>query len=184
MKKLLILDLDETLISSTNDKPISFDFSFILEDITYYVNIRPKLNIFIDFCFEYFSVAIWSAGEEDYVNKIIKYIFRDRQKQLLFIWSERKCTKIVKTYNFYNQSIIRIKKLQKIWKKYKGIFDKTNTLIIDDTPSTYMKNYGNAIGIKQFDVDNDEKDTEFERVKDILLECIKVSDVRLVYKFT
>lgn len=181
MKKLLILDLDETLISTTNNKPLSYDFSFVLQNLIYYVNIRPNLNIFIDFCFKYFNLAIWSAGDEEYVNEIIKYIFKNRQNQLLFIWSKKKCTQIIKTYNFYNQNVILIKNLKKIWRKKSFNFDKTNTLIIDDTPYTYIKNYGNAIRIKNFEIYN-EKDTEFDRVKDILLKCIDISDVRLICK--
>ena len=181
MKKLLILDLDETLISSAYEKPLTYDFCFILEKLTYYVKIRPNLDAFLNFCFEHFNVAIWSAGDEDYVNKIVGYIFKDRQNQLLFIWSKKKCTIIVKTYNFYEQIIIRIKNLKKIWRK-KGInFDKTNTLILDDTPNTYTNNYGNAIRIKEFET-NAVTDSEFERIKTILLDCINETDVRLIKK--
>jgi TFIIF-interacting CTD phosphatase-like protein len=55
------------------------------------------------------------------------------------------------------------------------------TLILDDTPSTYKYNYGNAIYIDKFD--GDESDYELKRVIELLKILKDSEDVRLVEKF-
>ena len=58
-KKLLILDIDETLIHAT-EKPLDYQWHFKTD--LYFVYCRPHLNCFIDFCNKNFKIAIWTTG--------------------------------------------------------------------------------------------------------------------------
>ena len=70
MKRLLILDLDETLIHSTyidlqlNQTPYKYKFFYIYQ--------RPFLKEFLESVSQHFDLAIWSASKTDYVKQIIK----------------------------------------------------------------------------------------------------------------
>jgi len=57
--KLIILDLDETLIFSTSTK-LSFQEDYLVGE--YFVYKRPDLENFIKFIQEYFQLAIWSSS--------------------------------------------------------------------------------------------------------------------------
>ena len=69
--KLLILDLDETLIHATENKlEFSEDFQFD----KYYVHKRPHLEAFLIDISKHFPIGIWSSADDDYVNEIVKNI--------------------------------------------------------------------------------------------------------------
>lgn len=66
--------------------------------------------------------------------------------------------------NFYPDRLV-LKRLKKVWQatsvgKKHGI-DRTNTLILDDTPSTYRENYANAIPIRTWN-GHDAADSELK----------------------
>lgn len=59
--KLLILDLDETLIHAV-EQPLERTADFKTD--FYYVYKRPFVNEFLEFCFQTFKVGVWiTAGE-------------------------------------------------------------------------------------------------------------------------
>jgi TFIIF-interacting CTD phosphatase-like protein len=92
-KKLLILDLDETLVYATETalarQP---DFSIY----SYAVYKRPYLNFFLKTCLDWFNVAIWTSSGSEYATVVVAAIFEDPQS-LDFVWSSnpgnRKCQK-------------------------------------------------------------------------------------------
>jgi TFIIF-interacting CTD phosphatase-like protein len=181
MKKLLILDIDNTLIYSSskdiNDK--DFILTFDNTEHKYYVKKRPYLDEFLNYCNKHFRIAFWSAGESEYVKNILKNIIINIEEPV-FIWSFDKCT--IKRHTIFFESYAYIyKKLKKIWKNKKYNATKKDTLILDDTPSTYKYNYGNAIYIDKFD--GDESDYELKRVIELLKILKDSEDVRLVEKF-
>ena len=90
MNKLLILDLDETLIHSDecciHTDAMSFKINIIsgsagLEEFNVYM--RPGLKDFLNYCLDNFRVAIWSAGIAEYVEEITNYIFAERKKRII-----------------------------------------------------------------------------------------------------
>ncbi len=182
-KKLLILDIDETLISSTITpyNNIKYDFMINLDDNIYYIKKRPFLDEFLTYCNENFRLGFWSAGGADYVEAIIKLITPTIAP--VFVWSFKKCTlkPISSLYYSLNSGYYIIKRLQKVWKTKNFNTTKETTLILDDTPSTYKCNYGNAIPISKFYGNN--LDIELLNVKWLLEYKLKTcNNVRVVDK--
>lgn len=183
-RKVVILDLDNTLICSTNNE-ISDNKSIgtiLVDGEQNYIYKRPGLDSFLEKCFKHFDVAIWTASGEDYAMYIIKLIFGDLMKQLKFIYTSKNT--VIKYQNYMiDNTRIEIKPLCKIWRrgKFRGKYTKQNTLIIDDTPITYCRNFGNAIKITSW-YGIDIHDKEFERIWNILEECLLMDDVRLKKK--
>ena len=66
-EKLLILDLDETLIFAT-DRVLAKapDFS----TSSYAVYKRPHLDVFLDFCREHFRVGVWTSAGPRHAHSI------------------------------------------------------------------------------------------------------------------
>jgi TFIIF-interacting CTD phosphatase-like protein len=70
-QKLLVLDLDETLVHTTTELVEEFDFKFEqpCNDngafITVYVRLRPFLDIFLEFMANYYEIAIFTAAQQE-----------------------------------------------------------------------------------------------------------------------
>jgi len=154
MKPLLILDIDETLIHTKLDEFSNhiYDFKFSVNGkSSFYTKKRPYLDQFLDYAFENFDIAIWTASGEDYAKEIIKNI-GILESSLKFLYTKDKCT-IKYSFDYFNH--YGIKNLNKL--KKKG-YDLNRVLIIDDIRDTAINNYGNLILIKPFKDDNN--DTE------------------------
>jgi carboxy-terminal domain RNA polymerase II polypeptide A small phosphatase len=143
-KKLLILDLDETLIHATRIK-LSREPDFMVFD--YFVYKRPHLAAFLAACSDIYQLAIWSSASDDYVEEVVKNIISPTIK-LEFVWGRSKCTPRYPTQedffrdSYDNQHYYYTKQLKKI--KKQG-FSLDRTLIVDDTPEKVKDNFGNAI---------------------------------------
>lgn len=179
-RKLLILDLDSTIIWSDIKEIRDFDTTLWLRKGTLpvWIKKRPHLDKFIDYIFSEYDVGVFSAAEGEYVREICKYVLDDRP--LVFIMSGERCTQHLwyskSDHQHYN---IIVKKLQKIWdaKRYKNKYTKSNTLILDDSPETYVKNRGNAIPIVPYTGIQD-TDVELLRTIDMLKILVNVVNVR------
>jgi RNA polymerase II subunit A small phosphatase-like protein len=170
MKRLIVLDLDETLIHTESvpeewAKHLDYDFKFKgIGESLFYTKKRSFLDEFLDFSFKNFDVAIWTAAGKDYAKNIIKGIGLE-ERDLSFLYTQENCT-IRLNLDFSNY--YGIKDLKKV-KKYG--YSLEQTLIIDDVRETAVNNYGNLILIKEFTGDSD--DTELlklinylEKIKD------------------
>lgn len=62
MDKLLILDLDETLIHATAEK-LSIQEDFLFDK--YFVYKRPHLDWFLSEISKHFKVGIWSSASDE-----------------------------------------------------------------------------------------------------------------------
>jgi hypothetical protein len=128
----LILDVDGTLSAE------------------YEICARPHLHIFLCECFALFkSVSLWSAASRSHIDCVVReclsgYPFR-------FIWTSEKCTQ----RGSYEQQI-KVKKLKRAFSHFPDM-DEHNTLIVDNTPTTYMLNYGNAVPVETFYGERDDK---------------------------
>lgn len=170
MKKLIILDLDETLIYA-DKKPLQVDCSFMVEG--YYVYRRPYLTEFLQFCADTFRVAIWTASNELYAKAVVSEIFSD-DNSLEFVWSRKRCT--IKP-DPVEQEYIYIKNLKKI--KAKG-YDLNQVIFIDDDFQKLSRNYGNLVLIKKFEGCQDDRELYF--LKEYLKELNKHDDIRNIDK--
>jgi RNA polymerase II subunit A small phosphatase-like protein len=148
MTKLIILDLDETLIYAT-EKPLEYKADFVLFESTptpYFVYKRPYLESFLEFCFSDFQVAIWTSSADDYAEGIVKNVLLASQ-QPKFVWARKRCTyrRNLETYEYE-----WLKNLSKV--KRHG-YKLENIIMVDDTPAKLAKHYGNLVPVKSFEGD-------------------------------
>lgn len=173
MKKLLILDMDETLLHTECFRDIdyleegSYDFKFPLggggwsnDEHWYFTLKRPFLDEFMKYVFDNFKVAIWTAGGSDYASEAISRSGLDKNK-LEFFWARERCTM---KYDFETGFRYGVKNLEKVHKSLG--WDLNNVLIVDDVQKTAINNYGNLIHIKEFC--NDRSDIELKKLMNYL----------------
>lgn len=168
--KLLILDLDETLIHATENKlATKEDFQFD----KYFVYERPYLRQFLIDISAHFKLGIWSTGDDAYVNEIVQHIKPDGV-DLVMVWGRSKCS-LKRDYTFDNYYYE--KRLSKL--KKKG-FSLEQIIIVDDTPEKSGNNYGNAVYIKEYL--GDTSDEELKYLYHYLLTLKDVENVRTIEK--
>ena len=140
--KLLILDLDETLIHGRRS-PLDHEPDFII-DGQFYIYRRPHLESFLRFAFAHFKVAVWTSASEPYAKAVLDVII-PKDCELEFVWSNKRCTKRknLETWDEY-----WVKNLNKV--KKQG-YNLESVLMIDDTPHKLSKNYGNYIQVSPFE---------------------------------
>jgi RNA polymerase II subunit A small phosphatase-like protein len=148
-RPLLILDLDETLIHAVKGKeaPMPAD-AFTIEG--YSVFRRPDLALFLDYCFKYFKVAIWTSSTADYCTKILDVIAGGRSFE--FVWTRDRCSR---RYEPELQSYFWHKTLKKVLRLG---YQKERILAIDDSPEKWRSSYGNLVRVNEFtgDTEDDE----------------------------
>lgn len=157
----LVLDVDETLIHSeqTYQKNAEYRLNFHEPGACnkverYNGKIRPYLREFFEWAFRYFRVvAIYSAGEHNYVWSIMQEIYPVIGKPLHAIYTQRDlslqcltCKKILSDEeddctckNPEHAEIREVKPLAKFWDDpVMGRFMKPcNTVIVDDRSSVF-----------------------------------------------
>ena len=168
--KLIILDLDETLIHATqNELDIPCDFKFD----KYFVYRRPYLKEFLVDISEHFSIGVWSSASDDYVNEIVRHIKPDNV-DFVVVWGRSKCSiRRDLTFDTYGFE----KRLDKLKKKGFGL---EQVLVVDDSPSKSRTNYGNAISIKEFTGDTTDRELQF--LYKYLLTFKTIDNVRAIEK--
>jgi carboxy-terminal domain RNA polymerase II polypeptide A small phosphatase len=124
---LLILDLDETLVHSS-DRALETVPDFLLDE--YFVYIRPGLKEFLCECNELYNIAIWTCSTEDYATEIIGHIF-PKDIDPCFVFSRKRCNYRL-NYEWGGYEVI--KPLKKV--KKKG-FKLDRTLIVDNLQETF-----------------------------------------------
>lgn len=169
-KKILILDLDETLIYATERK-LDREADFIIGQ--YFVYKRPFLNRFLAFCFEKFDVAVWTTATESYAEEILNTILKENQK-LHFLWTRKRCTLVFDEEEREHYFAKRISKLRKRKLNVESI------IVIDDNPNVWKCSYGNLVRVNRFE--GDEKDIELKLLPIYLEKLLDVSNVRKIEK--
>lgn len=168
--KLLLLDLDETLIHATPAPlAIAADFQFNL----FHIHKRPGLDQFLINISRHFTLGVWSSAGNEYVEEIVKTITPSSIEWFL-VWSKNRCTMkrdyVLDTYYFE-------KKLDKV--KNKG-FSLEQIIIVDDSPEKSRSNYGNAVYIDPFT--GDPNDNELAYLYDYLLTLKDAGNIRAIEK--
>lgn len=178
MNRLLILDLDETLIHTETAKESDYydegvyDFKFPIggggwssePTYWYFTRKRPFLKEFMDYAFNNFKVAIWTASSPDYASIVLENSGIPI-KNLDFFWTRERCTM---KYDYEKMKHYGVKTLNKVHKSFG--YNLENILIVDDIAETAINNYGNLIHIKPFVYQTD--DTELLKLMSYL-ETIK-----------
>lgn len=179
-KILLILDLDETLIHAT-EKMLHREPDFSV--FNYNIYKRPHLELFLDEVANHFHLAVWSSASDDYVEEIVKRIFKE-PAALKFVWGRSRCTftrnladeetGYPDPFNHYHY----VKKLKKV--KDKGFAPFEKMLIVDDTPKKVSNSYGNALYINEFN--GGDHDEELRFLLEYLLSIKDAENVRSIEK--
>ncbi|MFD1872577.1 NIF family HAD-type phosphatase [Hymenobacter bucti] len=180
-EKLLILDLDETLIHASATK--------VREEVDFqvfhcFVYKRPGLADFLTTCAQHFKLAIWSSASDDYVQAVVQHILPTGITPE-FVWGRSRCTPFatpqIDEYGYYNLDNPSYYEYAKRLKKVRRRgFSLAQTLIVDDTPAKVQQNYGNAIYIKPYL--GSIQDEELSHLAPYLLTLLDQADVRTIEK--
>ncbi len=169
-KILLILDLDETLIHSS-EAGLAHPYDFYLHG--FHVYKRPGLDEFLQAASELFEIAIWSSASRDYVEALTSEILPPSPRPA-FIWCYDRCITVYDTtisrYNF-------IKDLERVVDEG---FSLSRTLIVDDSPEKVSRNGENAVFCRPFLGDG--LDDELPQLLNYLRGIHNVPDVRAIEK--
>ncbi|SFP91595.1 carboxy-terminal domain RNA polymerase II polypeptide A small phosphatase [Variovorax sp. 770b2] len=168
-RKLLVLDLDETLIHAT-ESTLSHDEDFRVGP--YRVHLRPHLADFLSSVLAQFKVGIWTASGESYASQVVERIFPNGA--LEFMWSSARCTT---ARDFTTGGYQTIKNLQKL--KSKG-YPLESIIAVDDTPAKYARSYGNLVTVREFL--GDRSDAELPLLAAYLAHLAEAPNVRTVEK--
>ena len=179
-KKVVILDLDETIINSAEKDSFNFkkykdkveEFKYHDMDGYYLVFERPELQEFLDFLFENFNVSVWTAATKDYAKFIVdKSILTKKNRNLDHLFFSYHCDYCKKLNN-------GTKDLDMLWEHYNlPGYSKDSTILIDDYNKVYKTNVKNK---KQpnncfkivpfvFKKKSSENDNELNKIKEYLV---------------
>lgn len=148
-QKLVIFDLDETLIHSML-QPLDRKPELVVEPLSVYV--RPFAKDLIRTTAQKCKIAIWSAGSPKYVEEIAKYLLDDETITPLFIWDREKCTKESSLFSFQEILTKDLRQTEQFG------FDLAHTVIIEDDPVKVRKFKDNAIIVKQYFGENGDEE--------------------------
>ena len=161
-KALLIFDVDETLLHATEE---ILDYPPDFQLFHYHVYKRPGLHAFLGSVSNNYRISIWSSASEDYVEQCIKNVgvlpFRFE-----FVWSRSRCTRKMDWDAHEEQYIKDLKKV-----KRRG-YSLERTLIVDDSRHKVSRQYGNAVYIKPFEGQREDRELGYlleylQRIKDV-----------------
>jgi len=180
MKKNIILDLDNTILSSVEFHKLKKippnNLEFHDMDTSFRVFVRPGLEQFLEYIFENFNVSVWTAASKDYAIFIIKNIILKNhpERRLKFVFIDYHGKISEKHYS-------HPKYLEILWEFYKiPGFNKHNTVIIDDNKYVHTKQKNNIIKAVYFDAEKKDADddTFLYDVKDILTTFLKKKQLK------
>jgi len=162
-KKTLVLDLDETLLHSSF-KPIpnpDFIVPVEIEDQVHkvYVLKRPGVDKFLEAMAHMFEVVVFTASLSKYADPVLDLL--DIHKAVKYRLFREACSNYKGNY---------VKDLNKLGR------DLKSTVIVDNSPTSYLFHPENAIPCETwFD---DETDTELDDLTPILRDMTKCDNVR------
>ena len=185
-KKIIFLDLDQTLISAEICKTFSFDkdkdkavrYKMHNMDNYYLIFERPNLQDFLDYIFKHFYVCVWTAASKDYAFYIIKNVIlaNKKERKLNYVFFEEHCDISEKLTN-------KTKNLEILYnnfniKKFKNMKD---IFILDDNDEVYESQPKNCIKAKPFEYKDHDSHTDcfLKNLKDNLTNIKKI-DISLI----
>ena len=176
-KKLLILDLDETLIHVDfdyilKDKIVNYDKILYFdsedeENIDIPLIIRPGLYEFLDYASKEFELIVFTASEKEYADAIINYI--EKYKKYFKM-------RLYRNHCIYIEPGLYIKDLR-IFSGYKKMED---IIIVDNSLFSFANQLNNGILITSFF--EDKNDNFLINVKDYLEYIKDEKDIREINK--
>ena len=156
-KRLIILDLNGTLIYKQHRKSGSGRClrsgrpEFCVNQLQCWK--RPGVDEFLERLFASYRVAVWTSAMKHNTKLLVKEIFKNRAKDLLFIYSRDECSEVSNLDSDFKS----YKDLGKVWKTYSD-FDKSNTIMIEDGLTKFKEHQENVLTVTPWvDDDNDQE---------------------------
>ncbi|KAL8478699.1 hypothetical protein ACS0TY_030542 [Phlomoides rotata] len=144
-KKLLVLDVNGLLVDISSYVPYDYDPDDIIMKKAVFK--RPHCDDFLKFCFERFNVGVWTSRTKSNVEPILDFLLGSDKCKLLFCWDQSQCTNTGFTTVEKRHKPLLLKKIKKLWNKCdpnlpweKGVYNESNTLLLDDTPYKALSN--------------------------------------------
>lgn len=137
MQKLLVLDLDETLIYAT-EIPLHKEQDFVLYPYLFYK--RPGVEKFIRQMSDIFYIGIWTASTHDYARIVVQNIIPN-DVNIRFVWSRERCTMRFDPDTYEHNYMKNLDKLKKLGYNLKSV------IMVDDTPKKLARHYGNLVHV-------------------------------------
>ncbi|KDP31363.1 hypothetical protein JCGZ_11739 [Jatropha curcas] len=148
-KKLLILDVNGLLADIVPYCYDSYKADIIISGKSVFK--RPFCDDFLQFCFEKFNVGVWSSRTKKNVRMVVDFLLGDSRHKLLFCWDQSHCTDTGFNTLENSHKPLVLKELKKLWDKLepdlpwnKGVYDQSNTLLLDDSPYKALSNPANT----------------------------------------
>ncbi|CAH8353198.1 unnamed protein product [Eruca vesicaria subsp. sativa] len=170
MRKTIVLDLDETLIHSSMEKPeVPYDFVVKPEIdgqmLTFFVIKRPGVDDFLKKIGEKYQIVVFTAGLREYASLVLDQLDPERRLISRSFYRDA-CSEIdgrlVKDLGFVMRDLRRV-------------------VIVDDNPNAYALQPENALPIKPFC--DDLKDVELRKLGEFFEgDCEKCEDMRVALK--
>lgn len=139
-RKLLILDLDETLIHA---REASLEREADFRVAQYHVYRRPHLDAFLEQCFRWFDVAVWTSSSPLYARDVIAGIF-PKPDALQFAWASDRCTR---SFEPEWREYYWRKSLQKVLRRG---YQREHVIAVDDSPEKWSRSYGNLVRVHPY----------------------------------
>jgi len=168
-QKGIVLDIDGTLIAWAGEHEVHEDSYACSDWDGNAIFPRPKLQLFLDFCFQHFKgVALWTAASKSRAETVIGTVL-GRYRPWAFAWSAERCP------------TRDLKPLKKVWqsagRRAQG-FDRAGTVIVENTSSNCVKNYGNSVLVPSFCATSTEDDALARLMQYLESEVLPLADVR------
>ncbi|KAI3897850.1 hypothetical protein MKX03_011221 [Papaver bracteatum] len=160
-KKLLVLDLDETLVHTVIQSEETCDFSFTtIDKCTYYIKKRPYVEDFLKRASELFDVVIFTASDHMYADPVLDFL--DPQHKL-----------IVERYYYDSVEYLPDGNVKDL-----NIFgvDLAKVILIDNCPANFRWQKDNGIPIVSWY--SDPQDEELATLLPFLEKLAAAEDVR------
>ncbi len=168
--KLLVLDLDETLVYGTQQE-LTVASSFAVGE--YYIYERPYVREFLDFCLAEFQVAVWTSASEEYAAQVVTQLF-GRVDKLVFLWARDRCTL---QFDHREWVYLYTKNLKKA-KRFGHALERI--VVVDNTAAKWKRQYGNLVQVADFE--GDQSDNELVDLQAYLAYLNGVENVRAIEK--
>ena len=176
-KKLLIIDIDETLVHS--DLDFSFKSKIKNYDAILHFNsdeeknipipliIRPGTKKFLDYAVKEFDLVVFTASDQQYADTIIDYIEKDKKYFKM---------RLYRNHCLFIEPGLYVKDLR----IFSGIKKMEDIIILDNSLFSFANQLNNGILITSFF--SDMNDTFLENVKCYLDYIKNENDIRVINK--
>ncbi|MCA9615639.1 MAG: HAD family hydrolase [Sandaracinus sp.] len=141
--KLLVLDLDETLLhAADSEDDVGRSPDHRLFDYPLYR--RPHVDTFLAWAREHFELGVWTSSSASYAAPVVDWLGLG---DVSFVWSRQRCSR---RFDSETMDVVYRKPL---WKLLRRGYAKEKVLFVDDTPEKIAASYGNHVPVRPYEGD-------------------------------